>query len=200
MPPVILLPVVGLAALLAYRKYKGHPLDALTAAIRDTVSPPGAPAVVAPVVTPGSQAAVTPVMPSTPRSTVPGAPPALVLNVGSTVTTPATVVEPSQSLPVIAPNKQPRMPSQQQVNSLTLLAPQLQALLLSNPLREDYIVKNPTLTGMVRQFQTTAELEVDGKYGPQTAGVLAYYLGQPPAPPMFYGVGPRAIKTYRPGT
>ena len=188
---------LALGAGASYLAYKylfkaGGPsgIDAMSA---HTTSYPGT--VPTTVTVPGPQGPTTTVVnapvltPPVTAQTPSAAPPVVTLQ---------TATEAPQTLRVVSPAKQPKVPSAAVEQSARALAPTLAAALVSNPAGPNYITSAPSLVDLVKQFQGFLGLVTDGLYGPQTAGALMYFLGSAPPPPFFYGTGERTLKVYLP--
>lgn len=207
MPPFLLaLPVIGLGFYL-WKTHSSHPADSMTFTEADANKPATPPATVIP---PASSNAPIDTLTLAPplASAVPSNVPPPAQPTGQKVTTPPTATEGPQTLPLLDPPNQPKMPSADAIAVAKAFAPKLAELLRTNAFGDNYVAPGPShpngknvvmLIDSVKKFQTLAGLVPDGLYGPSAAGALMYFLGgQPPPPPFFFAPGPRAIKVYKP--
>jgi len=203
MNPLLLAAGAGALGLGIYTVIKNSHLgpSAIDATAANATTSPGT--VPAAVTVPGPNGPQTTVVnvpittpPAQPKAPPPGQPYAP--DVAAPLATLATATEPSRMLRVVAPAKQPKVPSVENEAKARTLAPSLRDALVANKSGADYAKKDVGLLKSVQSFQSAVGLVADGLYGPQTAGALAYFLGSNPPPPYFWGTGERVVKIYLP--
>jgi peptidoglycan hydrolase-like protein with peptidoglycan-binding domain len=199
MNPLLIAAGAGALGLGIYAVMKHGP-SAIDATAANATTSPGT--IPVPVTVPGPAGPQTTVV-NVPITTTPPPqkappPPAFSPDVAPPITTLPTASEQSRTLRVVAPAKQPKMPSVQNEAKARSLAPSLSAALVANANGAEYAKKDTGLLKSVQAFQSAVGLVADGLYGPQTAGALAYFLGGNPPPPYFWGTGERVVKVYLP--